>query len=217
MGEGILKKKQIGIEKQVDEFLDRVSEAGLLCKNGMDAYLKENMETFGMSLASIRETEHQGDKLRRTIEQELYRRTLIPESSGDVMELLEDMDALLDRFTGLIWQFEIEKPEVCSEFHDDFRELLQYSVEAVESDVLSCRAFFKDIHAVSNHLHKVSFWEKESDKVSTRLQKAIFARGDLRLSHRMQLRFFVKQVDRIADEAEDVADRLNIYVIKRML
>jgi uncharacterized protein Yka (UPF0111/DUF47 family) len=24
-------------------------------------------------------------------------------------------------------------------------------------------------------------------------------------------------VDRIADEAEDVADRLNIYVIKRML
>lgn len=217
MGEGILKKIQIGIEKQVDEFLDRVSEAGLLCKNGMDAYLKENMDAFEMSLASIRETEHQGDGLRRTIEQELYRKTLIPESRGDVMELLEDMDALLDRFTGLIWQFEIEKPEICSEFHDDFKELLQYSIEAVEADVLSCRAFFKDLHAVSNHLHKVSFWEKESDKVSTHLQKAIFARGDLRLSHRMQLRFFVKQVDRIADEAEDVADRLNIYVIKRML
>jgi predicted phosphate transport protein (TIGR00153 family) len=217
MGEGILKKKRIGIEKQVDEFLDRVSEAGLLCKNGMDAYLKEHIEAFGMSLVSIRETEHRGDELRRAIEQELYRKTLIPESRGDVMELLEDMDALLDRFTGLIWQFEIEKPEICPEFHDDFKELLQYSVEAVESDVLSCRAFFKDLHSVYNHVHKVSFWEKESDKVSTRLQKAIFARADLRLSHRMQLRFFTKQVDRIADEAEDVADRLNIYVIKRML
>jgi len=217
MGEGLLRKKIIGIEKQVDEFLDRVSEAGLLCKNGMDAYLKGNAEAFAMSLASIRESEHQGDKLRRTIEQELYRKTLIPESRGDVMELMEDMDALLDRFTGLIWQFEIEKPEICSEFHDDFRELLRYSVEAVESNVLSCRAFFTDIQAVSNHLHKVSFWEKESDKVSTRLQKAIFAREDLRLSHRMHLRFFAKQVDRIADEAEDVADRLNIYVIKRML
>lgn len=217
MGEGLLRKKIIGIEKQVDEFLDRVSEAGLLCKNGMDAYLKGNTEAFAMSLASIRESEHQGDKLRRTIEQELYRKTLIPESRGDVMELMEDMDALLDRFTGLIWQFEIEKPEICSEFHDDFRELLRYSVEAVESNVLSCRAFFTDIQAVSNHLHKVSFWEKESDKVSTRLQKAIFSREDLRLSHRMHLRFFAKQVDRIADEAEDVADRLNIYVIKRML
>ena len=45
----------------------------------------------------------------------------------------------------------------------------------------------------------------------------IFGRKDLHLSHKMHLRFFVKQVDRIADEAEDVADRLNIYVIKRML
>jgi len=217
IGESILKKKQIGIEKQVDEFLDRVSESGLLCKNGMDAYLKENVEAFAASLASIRDTEHQGDRLRRAIEQDLYRKTLIPESRGDVMELLEDMDALLDRFTGLLWQFEIEKPEICTEFHNDFRELLHYSVESVEACVLSCRAFFKDIQVVVNHVHKVSFWEKESDKVSTRLQKAIFAQGDLRLSHRMQLRFFVKQVDRIADEAEDVADRLNIYVIKRML
>jgi predicted phosphate transport protein (TIGR00153 family) len=217
MGEGILKKKRIGIERQVDEFLDRVSEAGLLCKTGMDAYLKGSMDTFALTLESIRETEHKGDDLRRAIETELYRKTLIPESRGDVMELLEDMDTLLDRFTGLIWQFEIERPEICTEFHEDFRELLQYSIEAVEADVRSCRAFFKEIHVVSDHIHKVSFWEKESDKVSTRIQKAIFSREDLRLSHRMHLRFFVKQVDRIADEAEDVADRLNIYVLKRML
>ena len=217
MVDGILKKKRIGIERQVDEFLDRVSEAGLLCRSGMDAYLKNEMEIFATVLESIRDTEHHGDGLRRAIQTELYRKTLIPESRGDVMALVEDMDALLDRFTGLIWQFEIERPEVCPEFHPDFKELLQYSVDAVEAVVRSCRAFFKEISAVSEHIHKVSFWEKESDKVSTRLQKAIFRREDLRLSHRMHLRFFVKQVDRIADEAEDVADRLDIYVIKRML
>jgi uncharacterized protein len=216
MAESILKNK-IGIEKEIDEFLDKVSEAGLLCKNGMVVYLKGNMESFAQCLTSIRDTEHKGDALRRSIEQDLYKKTLIPESRGDVMELLEDMDALLDRFTGLIWQFEIERPDICSEFHEDFQELLLYSVESVEADVRSCRAFFKDISAVSNHIHKVSFWEKESDKVSTRLQQAIFGRQDLRLSHKMHLRFFVKQVDRIADEAEDVADRLNIYVIKRTL
>jgi predicted phosphate transport protein (TIGR00153 family) len=216
MAESILKKK-IGIEKEIDEFLDKVSEAGLLCKNGMDAYLKGNMESFTQCLTSIRDTEHKGDALRRSIERDLYQKTLIPESRGDVMELLEDMDALLDRFTGLIWQFEIERPDICSEFHEDFKELLLYSVESVEADVRSCRAFFKDISAVADHIHKVSFWEKESDKVSTRLQQAIFGRQDLRLSHKMHLRFFTKQVDRIADEAEDVADRLNIYVIKRTL
>ena len=216
MGEGILKRK-IGIEKEVDEFLNRVSEAGLLCKQGMDIYLKGDMEVYSTYLKNIRDTEHKGDDLRRSLEKDLYEKTLIPESRGDVMELLEDMDALLDRYTGLIWQFEIERPDICAEFHQDFRELLSHSVEAVEADVRSCRAFFKDINAVNDHIHKVSFWEKESDKVSTRLQRAIFGRADLRLSHKMHLRFFVKQVDRIADEAEDVADRLNIYVIKRML
>ena len=216
MGDGILKRK-IGIEKEVDEFLDRVSEAGLLCKQGMDVYLKGDMEVYATYLKSIRDTEHKGDALRRSLEKNLYEKTLIPESRGDVMELLEDMDALLDRYTGLIWQFEIERPDICVEFHDDFRELLSHSVESVEADVRSCRAFFKNINAVADHIHKVSFWEKESDKVSTRLQRAIFGRKDLRLSHKMHLRFFVKQVDRIADEAEDVADRLNIYVIKRML
>ena len=215
MAESILKKK-IGIEKEIDEFLDKVSEAGLLCKNGMDAYLKGNMEAFAQALTSIRNTEHKGDDLRRSIERDLYQKTLIPESRGDVMELLEDMDALLDRFTGLIWQFDIERPDICTEFHEDFKELLLYSVESVEADVRSCRSFFKDINSVTDHIHKVIFWEKESDKVSTRLQRAIFGK-DLRLSHKMHLRFFTKQVDRIADEAEDVADRLNIYVIKRTL
>lgn len=216
MAEGILKIK-MGLEKEIDDFLNQVSEAGLLCKNGMDAYLKGNVDAFLQAMTSIRNTEHKGDSLRRSIEQDLYKKTLIPESRGDVMELLEDMDALLDRFTGLIWQFEIERPDICSEFHDDFKELLGYSVESVEATVRSCRSFFKDIHAVADHIHKVIFWEKESDKVSTRIQRAIFGREDLRLSHKMHLRFFVKQVDRIADEAEDVADRLNIYVIKRML
>jgi len=216
MAESILKKR-IGIEKEIDEFLDQVSEAGLMCKNGMDAYLKGNSEAFVQALTSIRNTEHKGDALRRSIERDLYQKTLIPESRGDVMELLEDMDALLDRFTGLIWQFEIEHPDICVEFHEDFKELLHASVESVEADVRSCRAFFKDINAVADHIHKVVFWEKESDKVSTRLQRAIFGRPNLRLSHKMHLRFFAKQVDRIADEAEDVSDRLNIYVIKRSL
>ena len=145
MGEGILKKKKIGIERQVGEFLDRVSEAGLLCRGGMDAYLRNELEVFATTLESIRDTEHHGDGLRRTIELELYRKTLIPESRGDVMELLEDMDALLDRFTGLIWQFEIERPEICPEFHADFKELLQHSIEAVEAMVRSCRSFFTEI------------------------------------------------------------------------
>jgi predicted phosphate transport protein (TIGR00153 family) len=210
-------KKKIGIEKQVDDFLNQISEAGLLFKTGVDIYLKGKKDAFLKKADEIAEVEHRGDSLRRSIEEQLYLKTLIPESRGDVLDLLENMDALLDRFKGAIWRFEIERIEIDSKFHDDFKELVNYVVEASEAMVRSARAFFKNTGAVSDHMHKVSFWETEADKVSTRLQRKIFRQEDMRLSHRMQLREFVRHVDKIADRAEDVADKLNIFVIKRSL
>ena len=152
MALSILKRK-IGIEKQIDDFLDQISESGLLFKQGVDAYLKGNMETFCKKIEQISDTEHRGDELRRLLEEQLYTQTLIPESRGDVLELLENMDALLDRFKGALWRFDIEYPEICEEFHEDFKELVNCVVQAVESIVLSSRAFFKEIATVTDHMH----------------------------------------------------------------
>jgi predicted phosphate transport protein (TIGR00153 family) len=210
-------KRRLDIEKQIDDFLDRVSESGLLFKHGIDDYLKGNMPAFEEKMAHIYDTEHQGDELRRLIEEQLYMQTLIPESRGDVLELLENMDALLDRFKGALYRFDIEQPEIYPEFHEDFRELVNCVVEAVEAMVRSSRSFFKEISAVADHMHKVSYWETESDKISTRLQRAIFKKKELQLSQKIQLRDFVMHVDKIADRAEDVSDKLSIYVIKRSL
>ena len=210
-------RKKVGIEKQVDDFLDQISEAGLLFKAGIEAYLKGNLDGFENKLESIVETEHKGDALRRSLEKQLYLRTLIPESRGDVLALLEGMDSLLDRFKGALWRFDIERPDIHTEFHEDFKDLINSVVESVEAIVRSARSFFKDISAVADHMHKVSYWETESDKTSTRLQRSIFRQKELRLSHRMQLRDFVRHMDKIADRAEDVADSLSIFVIKRSL
>ena len=210
-------KRKLEIGKRIDDFLDNVSESGLLFKLGVDSFLKGNVESFEKKLEDITHTENQGDSLRRSLEEQLYMQTLIPESRGDVLELLENMDTLLDRFKGAMWRFEIESPTIPAEMHNDLKELVACVVDAVEAMVRSARAFFKDIAAVADHMHKVSYWEKQSDKVSTRLQRNIFRQNELELSHKLQLRDFVIHVDQIADQAEDVADQLSIYVIKRSL
>ena len=99
MSPSILRKK-IGIEKQIDDFLDQVSKAGLMLKQGVKAYLDNDMEAFQQQLKSLNQAEHIGDALRRSLEERLYSKTLIPESRGDVLELLESMDSLLNRFQG---------------------------------------------------------------------------------------------------------------------
>lgn len=210
-------RKQIGVEKKIDNFLDLVIRSSLMFSQGAEAYLKGNKEDFHRKLEEIVEVEHAGDDLKRSIQQYLYTKTLIPESRGDVLQLIEDMDSLLDRFKGALWRLKIEHLDIEPAFHDDFLLLIQYVVEAVEAIVRSSRAFFKNIEAVSDHLDKVYYWESETDKISTRLQMNIFRKEELRLSHRMQQADLARHLDKIADRAEDVADRLNIYVIKRSL
>ena len=210
-------KQRVDIGKQIDDFLDQVSESGLLFKHGVSDFLKGDQAAFSEKIRHIVDVEHQGDALRRSLEEQLYIQTLIPESRGDVLDLLENMDALLDRFKGALYQFDIERPEIATEFHDGFKELTNCVVEAVEAMVRSSRAFFKEISMVADHMHKVSYWETESDKISTRLQRAIFKTDNLHLSQKMQLRDLVRHVDKIADRAEDVSDKLSIYVIKRSL
>jgi len=210
-------KKRLDIGKQFDVFLDKVSESGLLFKSGVDAYMSDNIESFEKKIEEIIEAEHDGDALRRDLEETLYVQTLIPESRGDVLELLENMDALLDRFKGALWKFNIERPQLIKEFDDDFRELISIVVEAVEAIVRSSRAFFKNISSVADHLHKVPYWESQSDKIASKLQQTIFRRESLSLSEKLQLRDFVRHIDKIADRAEDVSDKLRIYVIKRSL
>lgn len=205
------------LESQIDEFLDKVSEAGLVFSRAMKRYLEHGTDDeFDVFLKQVAQVEHRGDDLRRTIETELYAQTLIPDFRGDVLRLLEDMDNLVNIYEANFYRFSIEKPEIPVEYHQDFRDLTETVVTCVESVVFAARAFFRDIETVRDHNSKVMFYETEADKISTKLKRAVFA-SNLELAHKTQLRYFVERVDELANEAEDIADALAIYAIKRQL
>jgi uncharacterized protein len=205
------------LEAEIDKFLDLMSEGGLLFKHAVYAYLDHGAcEEFEDKLHQVNEIESSADELRRSIENQLYAQTLIPDARGDVLGLLENLDNITNQIEGTLWGFSIENPDIPTVYKADFRQLVEMVVEAVESVVLSSRAFFRNIDAVVDHNHKVMFYETEADKVSTKLKRAIFG-SDLELAHKTHLRHFVENLDNVADWSEDVADRLAIYVIKRTI
>ena len=203
------------LEREIDEFLDRLSESAIVFKDSVRAYLKSGPgEALDERRRQVSELERRADELRREIETELYTQTLIPESRGDVLGLLETLDTIHNKIKGNVWAFTIERPDIPEDLHEDFRILTDFAVEAVEAVVLAARAFFRNIEGVRDHMHKVMFFETEADKVSTKLKRAIFD-SDLDLGHKLHLRHFVEAIDDLSDTAEDVADRLSIYTIKR--
>lgn len=204
-----------GLENQIDEFLDQLAQAALVFKLAVKTYLAEGpTPDFEEKLHQVNTLESRGDQLRRTIEADMYAHMLIPDARGDVLGLLENLDSILNLFQGALWDFAIETPEIPDTLHLGYQTLAEMSVMAVESLVLASRGFFRSIETVGDHMHKVLFYEKEADKVSTRLKRNIFA-TELELSRKTHLRYFAEKIDSIADRAEDVADRLVIYTIKR--
>ena len=143
-----------------------------------------------------------------------YEETLIPDARSDVLRVLEHLDEVIGMYQGNCYHFSIQKPDFPKEFHSDLTELTETVVNCVESLCLTVRSFFRDIKSVRDNAHKVTFFEKESDIKMTALARRIFD-SNLSLDQKMHLRYFVEKIDRICDQAEDIADEIQIYAIKR--
>ncbi|MDG2205177.1 MAG: DUF47 family protein [Alphaproteobacteria bacterium] len=208
-------KRTTDLETQIDQFLDSLSESAIVFKSAVNVYLDDGCtDEFTEKHEHVDRLESKADDLRRAIEIQLYTQTLIPESRGDVLGLMENLDNIINLIEGVLWAFHIELPQIPEDCKDGYRKLTEMSTESVEAVVLASRAFFRNIEAVGDHNHKVIYYETEADKASTRLKMKIFG-SEIGLGHKMHLRGFVENIDDIADWAEDVADRLTIYVIKR--
>ena len=208
-------KKTKKLEVQIDEFLDKVLNGGLLLKQGIKYYLKKEKELFEETKDKIDITENDADTLRRTIETKLYSHTLIPEQRGDVLGLLESTDKVLNGCKEILFQFWVENPDIPPEFESRFMDLADTAISSVECLISAVRAYFVEMQIVRDYINKTIFFEKESDKLVDKLKRDIFADPGIELSRKMHIRTFAVNIEKIADDAEDVCDRLSIAVIKR--
>jgi len=199
---------------QIDEFFDTVANGVLVYRAGIHAYLASDEEAFNDAINKIDALESQADKISSEVEARLYSRSLIPEHRGDVLGLLENTDNIIDTAKTSLYQFSVEQPMIPEEFDDGFLKLTEAGYLAVEALIVAARTFFRNPEAVKDNLHKVHFFETEADQISDRLKRAVFA-SDLDLAQKIHLRYFALNIEKVSDEAEQVADRLAIYAIKR--
>ncbi len=201
---------------QIDDFLDTVAEGGLVFRDGVHAYLEGDTARFDERILAIVALEHKADDLSKAVETHLYRHSLIPEHRGDVLGLLETTDTIIDTAKTSLLQFSVEKPVIPEDCVADFRRLVDAGCESIEAVVIAARTFFRDPEAVKDHLFKVTHFEREADGISDGLKRRVFA-GDLDLAHKIHLRYFALNVEKVSDRSKEVADRLAIYAIKRSI
>lgn len=206
------------LEMEIDQYLGYIDQAGLLLGEALKKYFQGDLERFEEKSKEIDTAERNADELRRGITHRLYAEMLIPDSRGDVLGLIETTDDVADVAKHVASHFSIEKPSIYPFLKADFEELSELSVKAVQELTLSVRAYFREPYRVNEHLEKVHFWEHQADQVEERLKRAAFESPDIaQFSKRVHMRYFAERISLLADEAEAVAERLSISVIKRTI
>ncbi len=215
---GLLGAKAKTLELNIDRYLSLVEQSVLLLHDAVKKYLNGKFESFELQRNEIDQTEREADNLRRDIKHKLYAEMLIPDSRGDVLALLETLDNVTDRTKDISSHFSIEKPEVYPFLKDDFLELMELCVKTASEVTLAVRAFFRELHRVTEHVEKVHYWEHQADEVEERIKRKVFEReGIQEFSKRVHMRYFAERISQIADDSEAVADRLAVYAIKRSI
>jgi len=201
---------------KIDEFIDQTSNVALHFKEAIYLFTSERMKEFEERSLKIHEIEVRADTLKRDIESKLYSETLIPESRGDVLGIIEGMDGLIDWSKSTIQEFSIEKPEIPEKLNESIVELTHQVYLTVDALTSSVRSYFYNINEVKNYDNKVHFYESEADSVAERVRRDLFAM-DIDLSKKIHLRYFISRIDILADKAEDLVDRIAISTIKRIV
>ena len=94
------------LEREIDGFVDILSEVGLVFKSVVPTYLNYSANgKFEEMVEKVKEMESKADKITKEVEHTLYEETLIPDARSDVLRLLEHMDELIGMYQGNCYHF----------------------------------------------------------------------------------------------------------------
>lgn len=211
----------LGREKQIQEKFDQYFD-GLLqivcrLREALASYLDQDRQPFTNLLEEINALENHLDGIRRDIEMEIYGRRLLPDTRGDVLGMLENIDKIPDRVQSVTRNLRLQNTEIPSLLKGGLRQLSDHIVEAIEILIKITYAFLNRPAEVRDLVSQLSRVEHEADLVEQRLIALAFDAPDRELAHKMQLQRLIERVGSICDLAEDVGDRLMIASLKRVL
>ncbi len=207
------------IEGDIETLLDSISNSVMMFSEAIKNYLNDEYDIFLKRMQEVKILESAVDELRRQIRYKLYTKMLIPESRGDMLSLLENIDNVIDTTEEVLILFEIQKPKFPKVLNKDVMDLVEASCKAADFTVMAGRGYIKNSDMINDYINKTYFYEHEADKVENRIKRKLFGSDEIvsDLAEKMHLSKFVELISKLADDGQDVCERLSVATIKRSI
>lgn len=211
----ILFRQQRRIEGLFGEYLDDWQKCVEGFAKAMRVYLAHGPnQEFDYLCESTHKSESSADDKRREIEFELYSKSLLPESRGDILGLLETIDKVINKVESVLFQIHLEQigmPEIIAPHYERIVAVTNACLALVHK--AAGRAFSPD-EGIPELAEQIDARESECDHAERQALKALF-QSDLPWHVKFQVKNLIIETGNITDRAETVADRLVITSVKR--
>jgi predicted phosphate transport protein (TIGR00153 family) len=210
-------RKQAHIEQGFEQFLGCIQRCSEIFDTAMLSYLEHGSgESFEKSRELVERAESSADEIRKDIERILYKHELLPDSRGDLLNLLELCDHVANRIESVIRGVSMRQVDIPQVLHDRIKLMLVPSQSAVETLMTAVRLLFVEPDKVKLAVDDVERLESECDQIQHATIRAIY-QMEIDLAQQIQLERLINDLGTIADRAEDAAHALEIMAIKRKL
>jgi len=209
-------KKEQSIQKLIFEYLDTMK----LCQ---DSFLKALQtcllngtlcENFDFFIKQTHKFESKADDINDEINNLMYGKALIPDSRGDIMTLIEAMDAIPDLFERILYMVQTQRLTVPEFLVEDIRDLVRISLECCDLLARQATALLKKTEGIRSLLNTIDTNESHCDHIERRIITKIFE-SDIDPLQKLQIKDLIVEIGDISDEAEKVSRRINIISMKR--
>jgi predicted phosphate transport protein (TIGR00153 family) len=214
----IFTAKQRRIQGMMQHYMNMWMDCIRTYRDAWEIYLVEGAcDNFAYKVDATHKKESEADDARRELEHELYSKALLPESRGDILRVVESVDKLAGLAENVLYEIHLQEMKIPKELIPNFNKMVDLSCcscDQVNNAVLAVFVHHKHADDLRECFRKIDEIESESDHVERRLVRAIF-KLDMRPGNKVIYKDLVRELAKITDDAERVADRLNIVNVKR--
>lgn len=210
-------RREKEVRALIGEYFETSDKALHEFEVGVSCYLDNGpCEEFREIDKRIHAAESRADDLLRTIEKMLYSRSLLPESRGDLLGLLEHFDKMPNLAETISFMLDTQRVSVPDVYKPEMRKLIEVNVEAYRLVRKTVDKLFTAPETVGDAVDPVDAKESESDQLEGKLIREVFS-SDLDGYRQILLRELIQLIGDISDSAENVAGRLEIISLKKRI
>jgi hypothetical protein len=211
-------KKEDNVEKMLSRYFERSDTCFQMFEKALGVFFDIGQgETFEAAVQKAHEAESAADDMRREIELTLYGKSLLPESRGDLLGLLESFDRLPNMAETVLFALRCQRIVLPKDLAPQYKRLADINLQSYYLCRRAVDALLSNPKITLHATKEVDEKESESDRIEREILCQIFDSSEYDTGQKLLLKDLILLFGSISDRAESVADRIGIFAIKRQI